>query len=122
MFIDYKIYINSNEWIEKRNNFIKSHPLCRACWSNENLTVHHIDYSKLWKEKTKDLMTLCWNCHNELHRQFEERITWILLRHFSLKFFKNKRKSLWINKINIKTKKRTIKKKKLWKNSLRKTR
>jgi len=47
MYIDYKIYIDSKEWIERRNRHILRNPVCRACGSDEKITVHHASYARL---------------------------------------------------------------------------
>lgn len=39
-----------------RNNFIV-------------LDVHHLSYSRLWRESPCDLMVLCRRCHDRLHRR-----------------------------------------------------
>lgn len=82
---DYKIdskyedeYLNSFEWAELRNKRLKLDNYtcqgCGCCGTQSNpLVVHHLDYKgtngnyRTTDYKTK-LVTLCWNCHNLIHR------------------------------------------------------
>lgn len=116
MFIDYKSYINSQEWIEKRNNHIKRDPICRACWSDKQITVHHISYKNLWKERKWDLMTLCWKCHKELHEWYDIDIKRRNLSSYSKWFTRVKRAEIWTGKIEIKYKR--MRRKKKWTDDL----
>lgn len=41
---------------------------CRTCGATENLTIHHIDHDH--RNNTPDnLITLCKECHDNLHRK-----------------------------------------------------
>lgn len=106
--VNYYDYINSQEWIEKRNLHIKNDPLCRACGSTKRLTVHHLSYKNLWQEKAWDLKTLCWICHSELHKRFDlQNRVW--LKWFTKIFIRKRRVELWTSKIQIKSKRKTVK-------------
>ena len=63
--IDYKIYLQSLEWREKRKIVIeRDGGRCRLCGSKEDLHVHHRSYEFLGKkEEIYDLTTLCKTCH-----------------------------------------------------------
>lgn len=67
--LDYDKYIKSEEWKEVREEreFLDGLK-CRFCGSAKNLTVHHITYENVPNEDMTDLVTLCWTCHNELHK------------------------------------------------------
>lgn len=34
-----------------------------------NLQIHHIHYNNIGNEKMEDLVTLCINCHAEIHKR-----------------------------------------------------
>jgi 5-methylcytosine-specific restriction endonuclease McrA len=43
---------------------------CQLCGCMENLQVHHIQWrSHLGDDSTENLIALCANCHQEVHRQ-----------------------------------------------------
>lgn len=41
---------------------------CRVCRTDDNLHVHHIDYSRDNNEM-ENLVTLCRDCHGGIHRE-----------------------------------------------------
>jgi 5-methylcytosine-specific restriction endonuclease McrA len=42
---------------------------CRACGFRQNLHVHHIQYrSRLGLDTKENLVTLCNECHDDLHK------------------------------------------------------
>lgn len=64
----YYPYINSPFWQEKRFERMKKDNFkCVLCGTAKNLRVHHITYENLINENTDDLVTLCDNCHKNLH-------------------------------------------------------
>lgn len=67
--IDYKAYINSEEWKRKAKKIRRRDGLrCRLCHTNSTeLHVHHSTYERLGFEKDNDLITLCKNCHSKFH-------------------------------------------------------
>ena len=65
---NYKEYINSIEWDEKRSlRFRMDGFRCYKCGSPMNLQCHHITYERLGNERLSDLVTLCSDCHKRLH-------------------------------------------------------
>ena len=40
---------------------------CVICGKAKNLNVHHITYENLGAEKVSDLVTLCRDCHEDIH-------------------------------------------------------
>lgn len=69
---DYRRYLSSNKWRDKRSEAIAvSGYCCEKCgvskWS-VRLEVHHITYERLGEERLGDLMVLCRECHAEAHR------------------------------------------------------
>jgi len=66
--IDYFEYIESPQWIERKQHYYKTNTKqCRACGSYGNVDLHHIEYSSLGNEKDIDLVCLCRDCHKEFH-------------------------------------------------------
>jgi len=65
----FNTYYNSTEWKNTRIRILErdSH-LCQACGEDARC-VHHIVYDRLGKENDLDLMSLCTDCHNEVHRR-----------------------------------------------------
>lgn len=78
--MDYKSYLQSNYWINRRKKFKnKTHNRCFICRSKSNLQVHHKRYSVngksiLFKEKHTDLRLLCRDCHSKIHKYNLEKI------------------------------------------------
>lgn len=72
-FINYKEYIKSEEWKNKRKEVLKRDKfkcrLCSAKGSEYNLHVHHNSYNNLGNEPLEDLITLCKSCHEKHHRE-----------------------------------------------------
>ncbi len=62
-----ELWINKRLIILKRDNF-----KCKNCnCKNEELHIHHTIYiqnRKPWEYDNKYLITLCKNCHNEIHK------------------------------------------------------
>lgn len=66
----YTEYLNSTWWRYIRRGVIfRDRGRCRRCGSREQLDVHHLDYSRLGREKFDDLITLCRACHQAEHRK-----------------------------------------------------
>lgn len=42
--------------------------LCKECKTKTAEQVHHICYENLYNELLKDLISVCKNCHSEIHR------------------------------------------------------
>lgn len=77
----YESYLNTTEWEELRTQRLKydnyTCQMCNCSGTQTNpLVVHHLDYkgrngngnnSRTTNYKTQ-LVTLCWNCHNNVHR------------------------------------------------------
>ena len=72
---DYKSYLLSNEWKKKRDKKIKlANSKCENCGSTKNLQVHHKTYERIFNEKMKDLLVLCYICHMDKHNLLAEEI------------------------------------------------
>lgn len=61
------VYMKSDEWAAKRQNILdRDDNKCRCC--NEQATqVHHISYNNVYQEKSKQLISVCKECHHEIH-------------------------------------------------------
>ena len=72
------------KWI--RETVLRKETKCKACKSREKLVVHHLNYKNKGFETSKDVLLLCEECHNQIHRLVKgydddlERITWLYVR------------------------------------------
>ncbi len=66
----YEEYLLTPEWLATRKRIIKrDHYECQGCHiRNVVFNVHHYTYIRLGEELDEDLVTLCEECHKELHR------------------------------------------------------
>ena len=69
----YKLYLCTNHWKDIRAKKIEKNPICEFCKKNKATEVHHLRYLDeegrpiLYREKLKDLVSLCRNCHKRVH-------------------------------------------------------
>jgi 5-methylcytosine-specific restriction endonuclease McrA len=74
-FIRYNEYLYSDEWKRIRNKVVESDGHCLNCQSKNNLQAHHIDYDNVGMEEQSDLLTLCRDCHKQIHSMtYNERL------------------------------------------------
>lgn len=76
-YVNYKEYINSPKWKEKRSSrAVFDNYKCQYCGSDVSTydgdahtpNVHHLHYDTLGRENIEtDLVTLCQQCHHQLH-------------------------------------------------------
>ena len=97
--IDYKEYIQSPEWAERRTRFFRSgmpSDHCTACGlpRESGFHLHHRTYKRLGAEHLGDLILLCPRCHSELHRGFKESGANNLWA-YTKRWTKSKRKRAW---------------------------
>ncbi len=65
----YDDYMQSEDWQKKRLQRLKIDDFqCQRCGTAKNLQVHHITYRHFRDEPMEDLITLCDNCHREIHK------------------------------------------------------
>jgi len=79
---DYSSYMQSPKWQEIREIrlFVDSNK-CQSCGNGEQLQVHHITYKRLGNEDIDDLVTVCKQCHKELHDYYgKNAVNYPLLR------------------------------------------
>ena len=67
MAFKYETYINSKEWLEKSERYLKEYPICEICHKHKATQVHHTSYKNIGKEKRRDLLGVCDRCHTHLH-------------------------------------------------------
>ena len=66
---EYKRYLQSPEWIEKRNRVLaRDRHRCRVCGCRHKLHVHHVRYEDVREAETLNhLICLCSTCHAKIH-------------------------------------------------------
>lgn len=70
---DYHTYIQSEAWWKRRTKYFETHQkACNKCNKTNIIVLHHIKYQKsdFGKEKDKDLVALCRECHNDFHSKY----------------------------------------------------
>lgn len=74
--IDYKNYINSPEWLEKRREVFEEYGNhCQACKKDQgSLDVHHRTYKHFREEELSELVPLCRRCHEAIHDRHKSDI------------------------------------------------
>ncbi len=72
----YTEYMTSVAWSKKRAQVIfRDNAQCQAvrngvkCGNRYDLEVHHLSYLNFTREPLTDLLTLCKQCHLEIHQQ-----------------------------------------------------
>lgn len=66
---EYRKYLLSDEWKEKRILKFKSKRIyrCAICGSKKGLEVHHLIYKHIYDVETSDLRIFCHTCHSLTH-------------------------------------------------------
>ena len=71
----YHKYLTSDKWkelrekVKKRDNY-----LCQECKTNKAEEVHHLTYENVFNEKMSDLISVCSDCHKELHKSEQKTV------------------------------------------------
>jgi hypothetical protein len=66
----YKVYIKSHWWEERKNKYWKTHTKqCYRCFTFEYVQLHHIKYSwqSFGNEPDDTLIPMCRDCHDTFH-------------------------------------------------------
>jgi hypothetical protein len=73
--VDYKIYIQSEEWNRIRKlKIAQANYTCERCnKKNVRLEVHHLTYDNLGHENMEDLIAVCRKCHLEMELEKENK-------------------------------------------------
>jgi len=73
----YKKYLDTRHWHNIRESVLnRDEHRCVKCSIDVNLLahVHHLTYERIGNEFMDDLITLCPNCHNEIHKDDVKKI------------------------------------------------
>lgn len=69
---EYRKYIASEAWMQRRKVFLSAHPECERCGVSremaarvydQDLHVHHRNYQRVGAELDSDMEALCRRCH-----------------------------------------------------------
>ena len=61
---EYHAYMRSRAWHKIRGRKLRTVCFrCEWCGTNDGLTVHHLTYERLGRERDDDMVVLCWDCH-----------------------------------------------------------
>ena len=83
---EYKEYLLSNEWKQKKKTLIKLYKgRCCNCEKTERLEVHHMTYMNIFCEPNNDLRVLCHSCHTMWHLNALTEYEYKKIKRFSLK-------------------------------------
>ena len=68
--VEYQNYLKSDHWQDFKTLVRKVHNgnHCGICGSSYGLDIHHLNYKRLGKERLSDVIVLCRNCHEKLHK------------------------------------------------------
>lgn len=71
---EYQNYLRSRKWwIIRTRVYDRDEGRCRLC-TGAGDHVHHITYENIFREPDEDLVTLCEDCHTQIHEeQWSER-------------------------------------------------
>ncbi|MCD8418864.1 hypothetical protein J2Q11_14130 [Tenacibaculum finnmarkense genomovar finnmarkense] len=68
----YVNYLNSAEWKNLRIRvFERDKNTCQECKNKTAEQVHHITYENLFNEPLEDLVSVCVECHSEIHKRLD---------------------------------------------------
>ena len=63
---DYRQYLKTKWWKARRLKFIGKNPFCYCCGDKAS-EVNHRCYARKGREKDKDLVAICRDCHENIH-------------------------------------------------------
>ena len=82
--MEYKEYLQSNDWKNKKKVKYKKPRKCAICTATQNLDVHHLNYKNLFDVELSDLRVLCHRCHFLVHNLMKQgKIKFKSTRHHS---------------------------------------
>ena len=75
---EYKKYMKSEKWQDKKQQRIEIDGMCCMCHRPldkiKSVQVHHITYKNLGNENVlTDICTLCGSCHKKIHNLYNRR-------------------------------------------------
>lgn len=67
--VNYLEYLHSPTWFAMRAKIFKSRGRrCESCGATKSsIQIHHLHYTTLGNERPKDVIILCFQCHEERH-------------------------------------------------------
>lgn len=65
-------YLNSNEWKTLRSKILSTGCKCQCCNDQDAIDVHHMVYRNIVDVKVSDLVPVCRECHNLLHKAIRD--------------------------------------------------
>lgn len=65
-FGSYNGYLHSNLWKGRKGSYWATHRKICFCCAGPATELHHCSYNRLGREKDKDLVPLCRNCHEHI--------------------------------------------------------
>jgi 5-methylcytosine-specific restriction endonuclease McrA len=64
----YSGYLRSPPWQARRRRTIAlAGGMCQHCGRRRAVQVHHLTYKRVGRERDRDLVALCWSCHQRAH-------------------------------------------------------
>jgi phage terminase large subunit GpA-like protein len=66
---EYLSYIQSSDWFKKAQRIRDRDVVCQGCGSEKNLDVHHKTYKRFKHESDEDLILICRQCHEQIHKK-----------------------------------------------------
>lgn len=70
--MDYKEYLKTEDWKQKRALKNSKRRRCAICGSTKNIEVHHLIYKNLFDITQTDLRKLCQRCHSLTHKLYKD--------------------------------------------------
>lgn len=61
-------YLQTEHWKNKSKEIRTRDPICRICNKNSTDDVHHLTYENIYNEKDTDLIGICRECHEKVHK------------------------------------------------------
>lgn len=73
VFMKYDNYLKSEHWSDVKQRYKSSKlnrkKLCKMCYRDLRLDLHHITYKRIGQERLQDLLQICRECHKIVHRK-----------------------------------------------------
>jgi nitrate/TMAO reductase-like tetraheme cytochrome c subunit len=70
-----KIFMGRLRWYQREEVLERDNFKCRICQAETDLTIHHIrHWAKGGDHKPQNLVTLCFSCHNVIHKDLKHMI------------------------------------------------
>lgn len=67
----YREYIQSEAWrLKSRERLELDGYCCQGCGSRKRIRVHHVTYARFGNERITDLVSVCGECHDLIHRVY----------------------------------------------------